>query len=57
MRDLNYRRSRFVESLEQLHNLFALIGVQIACRLIGENNLRACNDRSRYANQLLLSSL
>ncbi len=45
-----------VEALEQLHDLAALAGVQVAGRLVGEDHLRAGDDRAGDGDQLLLAA-
>ena len=41
---------------EQLHDLPALLGVQVAGRLVGEDQLRAGDDGPRHRHQLLLAA-
>ena len=43
-----------VQSLEELHDLFALNGVEVAGRLIGEKELWILDDRASHTNELLL---
>ena len=45
-----------IELLEQLHDLAALLGVQVACRLVGQNHLRAGDDGARHGDELLLAA-
>src|SRR5438552_2035981 len=54
VRHLDDRRAGSVEALEQLHDLAPLTGVQIASRLVGENELRLRNHRPCDTDQLLL---
>ena len=56
MRDLNDGRSLFIQFLEKLHDLFALRGMEIACRLVREDKLGSLNYGPRHADQLLLST-
>src|SRR5216683_768699 len=56
MRDLDNRRARVIQSLEELHDLIALRGMQIPRRLVRENQLRTKNYRPRHAHKLLLST-
>ena len=56
VRDLNDGRSLFIQFLEKLHDLFALRGMEIARRLVGEEKLGSLNYRPRHADQLLLST-
>ena len=41
---------------EQLHDLAALAGVQVAGRLVGEDERRLRDERARHAHQLLLAA-
>src|SRR5882672_6439739 len=52
--DLKDGGAAFVEALEELHDFFALRGVQVPSGLVGENELGILNHRARYANKLLL---
>ncbi len=56
MCDLDNRRARVIQSLEELHDLIALRGMQIPRRLVGENQLWAEDDRARDAHELLLAA-
>jgi len=56
VRDLNNRRPRVVESLEELHNFIPLSGVKIARRLISKNELGILDYGAGHTDQLLLSS-
>src|SRR5260370_33877459 len=56
MCDLDNRRARVIQSLEELHDLIALRGMQIPSRLVGENQLWAEDDRARDAHELLLAA-
>ena len=56
MRDLNDCYSLFVQSLEKLHDLFALCGMKIPCRLVSKNQFRPLDHRAGYSDQLLLSA-
>ncbi len=42
--DLNNGRAFGVETFEEVHDLFALRGVEIARRLVGEEQFRAGDD-------------
>src|SRR5690348_5226338 len=53
VRHLNDRRALGVEALEQLHDLAALARVQVAGRLVGENQLRLGDHGARDTNKLL----
>ena len=53
MRDLDNGRPCPVQSGEQLHDLFSLLRMQVAGRLIGEDQLRLSHDRSGDGHQLL----
>ena len=50
-----HRDSDFVEPLEQLHDLERQGRIQIACRLIGNDEVGAARDSARDADSLLLS--
>ena len=56
MRDLDDRRAFFVQLLEHVHDLFALAGVEISGRLIGENNPGICHYSAGYPHKLLLAT-
>ena len=56
VRDLDDGRAFGVELLEQLHDLAALIGVQVAGRLVGQDDRRLRDERARDGDQLLLSA-
>src|SRR5206468_1591228 len=56
MRDLDDGHAFIVKLAEQLHDFFALTGVQIPGRLVGEQKLWLGNDRSRDTHKLLLSA-
>ncbi len=56
MRDLDDGRTLLVEPLEELHDLFALARMQVACRFVGENQLGIRDHRARNRDQLLLPS-
>src|SRR5207247_9828076 len=45
-----------IQFLEELHDFFRLAGVQVACRLVGKDQLRIAHHRARYAYQLLLAA-
>ena len=45
-----------VQLLEQLHDLAALLRVQVAGRLVRQNHLRVRDDRAGHRHQLLLSA-
>jgi len=52
--DLDDGGAGIVQSLEELHDLFALNGVEVAGRLIGEKELWILDDRASHTNELLL---
>src|SRR5215213_11837822 len=54
VRNLNYRGAAVVQLFEHIHDLSALIGVQIAGRLVGEDELGIRDDGAGYADELLL---
>src|SRR3954466_2992446 len=54
MRDLHDGGALAVEALEELHDFFALRRMQIAGRLVREDELRIRNDGERDADELLL---
>src|SRR4051794_1957395 len=56
VRDLDDRRPAFVELLEQLHDLLALARMQVARRLVREDDLRVGDDGSRDGDELLLAA-
>src|ERR1700747_342933 len=56
MRDLNDCCSLFVQFLEKLHDLVALCGMEIPCRLVSKNEFRSLDYRARHSDQLLLSA-
>ena len=56
MRHLDDRRAALVQRSEQLHDLFALRRVQVAGRLVGEDDLRVGDHRARDADELLLAA-
>src|SRR5258707_2643606 len=56
MRDLNDGGAPVVEALEELHDLVALRGVQVAGRLVGEDELGILDDRAGDAHELLLAA-
>src|ERR1051326_8882181 len=56
MRNLNDRRALLVQSAEKLHDLLRLSGVQVAGRLVSQNQLGIPGDGASYADQLLLSA-
>src|SRR6266853_195669 len=56
MGDLNDGGAAFIEPLEELHDFFALRGVQVSGGLVGENELGVLNHRARDPNKLLLSA-
>jgi hypothetical protein len=56
MCDLDNRRARVIQSLEELHDLIALRGMQIPSGLVGKNQLGAKDYRARHAHKLLLSA-
>src|SRR5439155_26228558 len=56
VRDLHDGHALLVQLAEQFHDLFALAGVQVSGWFISEQKLRLGDDRSRNADQLLLSA-
>src|SRR5450759_3231785 len=56
MRDLYDRRSPAIQCTEQRHDLLGLAGMQIASRLVGQQQRRFVNDSPGDADQLLLSA-
>src|SRR5580700_583493 len=54
MRHLHDGRPLLVQLLEQVHDLLALAGMQVAGRLVGKDQLRARNHGARHRYQLLL---
>src|SRR5258708_12688491 len=55
MRDLNDGGAPVVEALEELHDLVALRGVQVAGRLVGEDDLGILDPPRPPATNLLLA--
>src|SRR5260370_14961934 len=56
MGDLDYGGAGIVESLEKLHDLFALARVQVSSRLVGQNYFRIGDHGARDSNKLLLTA-
>ena len=56
MRHLDDRRPFVVQLLEEAHDLAALIGVEVAGRLVGEEEFRARDERAGDADELLLAA-
>src|SRR5580704_6159965 len=56
VRHLDDRRAGVIQLLEQIHNLLALAGVQVAGRFVGQNDLGIGHDGAGDGNQLLLSA-
>src|SRR5712692_3740749 len=56
MGHLNNRCTRFVEPLEQLHDFFSLRRMEVARRLVSENELRVHDQGARHGDKLLLSA-
>ena len=57
MGDENQRRAMaFMQRKQQIHNLLAIANVQIAGRLVGEQDLRTWRKRTRYRHTLLLAA-
>src|SRR5205814_2142295 len=56
VRDLNDRRPLLVQALEHLHDFLALVRMQVAGRLVGQDQLRVRNHRARDADELLLAA-
>src|ERR1044071_9158983 len=54
VRHLNDGGSRLVQALEEFHNVFALPGMQVARRLVRENNFGFGDDGARHPDQLLM---
>src|SRR5437667_7130496 len=55
MRDLDDRHPFVVQLLEEAHDLAALVGVEIAGRLVGEQKPRLRDERARDTDELLLA--
>src|SRR5439155_3652770 len=56
VRHLHDRRAVRVELLEQLHDLLPLARVEIAGRLVREDQGRLVDQRARYGHELLLAT-
>src|SRR5206468_777172 len=56
VRDLNDGHAFVIELAKQLHDFFALTGVQVSRGFVGEQKLGLGDDRSGNTNQLLLSA-
>lgn len=56
VRDLNDGCAFVVKTLEHVHDLFALAGVQISSRFVGEDNPRLCHYRAGDTDKLLLTA-
>src|SRR5208337_4363462 len=56
MCDLHDGRTFAIQLREQLHDFLSLAGVQVACRLVGQQKRGLVNDSARDADQLLLSA-
>src|SRR5271155_449621 len=56
MSDLDDSCALLIQLAEEFHDLLGLAGMQIAGRLIGEQQSGLVNDRSRDPDQLLLST-
>src|ERR1041385_7908707 len=56
VRHLNDRGAFVIETLEQIHDLFALRRMKVTRRLVRENQTRISNYCARDADQLLLSA-
>ena len=54
--DLNDGCAFAVQLLEQLHDFFALAGMEVPCWFIGQDHFRIGNDRARHADELLLAA-
>src|SRR4029077_17327892 len=54
VRHLHDGHALFIQLAEELHDLFALAGVQVPSRFISKQKLWLGNDRARDAYQLLL---
>src|SRR6266404_1198626 len=54
--DLNDGGAAFVQAFEELHDLVALRGMQISCRLVSKNKLGILNHGAGDANKLLLTA-
>jgi len=51
---LHDRHALIIQLAKQLHDLFALTGVQISGGFVGQEQLRVSNDCPRNTDQLLL---
>src|SRR5262245_23429263 len=56
MRDLDDGHPVVVEPLEQLHDLLPLAGMEISCRLVGEEHLRVPDHSPGDRDELLLAA-
>ena len=56
VRDLDDGGALVVELLEEAHDLAALVGVEVAGRLVGEQQLRLGDERPGNADELLLAA-
>src|SRR5437773_12333943 len=56
VRDLDDGCAGVIQPLEKLHDLFALCGVQIPSRLVGQDQLRTKDHRARHSDKLLLAA-
>src|SRR5882724_299783 len=56
VRDLDDRRPLLVQALEHLHDFLPLVRMEIAGRLVGQDQLRVRNHRARDADELLLAA-
>src|SRR5438105_7052688 len=54
--DLDDGRPLLVEAPEQLHDLASLVGVEVARRLVGQDDLGVRHHRARHAHELLLAA-
>lgn len=52
----NDGRTFLVELAEEIHDLLTVLGVQVTCRLIGEDQLRTCDHGTGDGDSLLLTS-
>ena len=50
------RRSALMKLAEEIHHRFAVLGIEIAGRFVGEQNRRIASDSPRYRHALLLTA-
>ncbi len=56
VRDQHNRVSLRVQLVKKTHDLYAGLGVKVACRLIRQNNRRAVDQRARNGDSLALTA-